>query len=156
MKPKEFLFKKKGSCIKGIIKDGGGKRYRRDIKSRKKGIIYLTNTQLRITFKNGGELVIPLNTIKNLNLFKAKNWIEIYTDTDESYSFHSPDYTSRLYRLLSEVIANLSDGGDVHVGPKPEVNWSKIIIGGFLVGILVLISIVIYALTGFKLFGWNI
>jgi len=121
MKPKEFLFKKKGSCIKGTLIGG-----LIDIKNRKKGIIYLSNTQLRITFKNGGERIIPLNTIKKLNLI-TKYWISIHTDTDESYTFGALDNTMTLYRLLSEVIANLSDGGDVQIGPKPGVEWSGII-----------------------------
>ena len=120
MKPKEFLFKKKGSFFRGDIP--------RDYKIRKKGTIYLSNTHLRINLKNGGELNIPLNTIKNLNLYNIRpvlfgseiSQILIQAETNELYTFGTYTHSElkKLYRLLSEAIASLPDGGDVHVGPR--------------------------------------
>lgn len=111
MKPKDFLFKKSGFFLKGNVVR----------KNRKKGIIYLYNTQLRIKFNNGGERIIPLNAIKKLNLreFKGNLLILIRTDTNELCSFGTTSgYTKGLYRKLSEAIASLPDGGDVQVGPR--------------------------------------
>ena len=143
MKPKEFIFKKKGYCFKGFGK--------RDYKNRKKGIIYLSNTQFRIIFKNGGERIIPLDTIKDLSLYKIRNdLIFIQTETNEEYTFgtYTPDYIMKLYRLLSEVMASLSDGRDAHVAPIPRsgldlASWCYIII---------VIIVAIFALMAFFIF----
>ena len=122
MKPKEFLFKQKGYCYKGLYNKGC---YKRDYKNGKGGIIYLSNTQLRIISKNDGEYIIPSNTIKKLNLHKvtalvgekARPRISIQTDTDELYTFTTANL-QKLYNLLYKVIANMPDGGDVHVGSR--------------------------------------
>ncbi|MHA1508882.1 MAG: hypothetical protein ACTSO6_09300 [Promethearchaeota archaeon] len=117
MKPKEFLFKGKGVCYRGS-----------DFKNRRKGrgIIYLSNTQLRCIFKNGGEVVIPLNAIKNLNFHKVGalfgekgvKRISVQTDTDELYTFLTVELNT-LYNLLSKVITNIPVEGGVQVGQKP-------------------------------------
>ena len=134
-KPKEFLYEQKGYFFKGNINS------RRDYyKNRKVGIIYLFNTQLRILFKKGGEPIIPLNTIKKLNLVKNRYKILIQTDTDDLYTFEPTDYVKKLYRLLSEVIANLPDGGDVHVTATttpPDLTRCCCIIVMMIVGLIV-------------------
>ena len=139
-KPKEFLFKAKGRC------------YEEDSKNRNKGIIYVSATHLRFSYKQGGEKIIPLNTIKKLNRY-SQTWsqfarISIQTDANESYSFITGHLT-RLYNSLSKAIANFSEGRDIQIGPKH--NWAGIIITGFLIGIITLILFVIYGLTGIKL-----
>ena len=137
MKPKEFLLKQRGSCYKRVGE--------RDFKNSKAGMIYLSNTQLRIIFRKGGEHIIPLNTIKKLNLYKARGLfgekarqrISIQTDTDETYAFFTTNL-QKLYKLLSEVTANLSDGRDVQIGPKQSnfpwglLIWLIIVITGIM------------------------
>jgi len=109
MKPEEFLFKQKGSLFKGIIESERG------YKNRKRGVIYLSNTQLMIVFKKGGECIIPLNTIKSMTLFHATDnrpnnrRFSIRTHTDESYVFFTNNIT-KTYRRLCEVLNNLPNG----------------------------------------------
>lgn len=153
MKPKEFLFKQKGYLYNGEILT---KRDYRNLGGRK-GTIYLSNTQIRIIFKNGGEHTIPLSTIKKLTLHNFKvpytvmttiPQILIQTDTNESYTFRT-ESLKKLYNLLSEVIANLSDGKDIHIGPRSGVRtgprsgvvltwcvWIIVIIGGIIGGLI--------------------
>ena len=111
-KSKEFLFKEKGRCYKG------------DYKTRKRVTIYLSHTHLRFSYKNGGEVVIPLNAIIKLDICQelvlswgGHEYIQIQTDTDETHMLFS-DSIKKLYKRLSEAIASLPDGGDVHVGHK--------------------------------------
>ena len=109
MKPEEFLFKQKGSLFKGIVESERG------YKNRKRGVIYLSNTQLMIVFKKGGECIIPLNTIKSMILFRATGnrpndrRFSIRTHTDESYVFFTNNIR-KTYRRLCEVLNNLPNG----------------------------------------------
>ncbi len=115
MKPEEFLFKQKGSLFKGIVESERG------YKNRKRGVIYLSNTQLMIVFKKGGECIIPLNKIKSMTLFRRNMYpsvtgnrpndrrFSIRTHTDESYVFFTNNIR-KTYRRLCEVLNNLPNG----------------------------------------------
>jgi len=72
----------------------------------------------------------------------------IETDTVELYSFGTTSgYTKGLYRKLSEVIANLSDGKDVPVGNIPAPNYKGWICWIIWIVVAVIVSIIWVGIT---------
>lgn len=123
-----------------IFEEKGRYKILGERKFSKLGIIYLSNSSINF-WGHMDELVIPLNTIKNLKLCKSGFWqnlfgvqprkVSIQTNTGETYLILS-EYNQRLYKQLSKALSN---GNDVQIGKEFGVAWIIFIIIVILIGL---------------------